>query len=228
MLPGYHISWEGVALEKPAVLEMSLAEESRGTRPEGTLALYVLAEGENWRRLGGTSASYGRRISAAIECEGTYAVYRDAGGPASGGGLSAVTFTPRVLSPSGSFASAEVAVSFTLGRPGPVTVKIYNRAGRLVKELASELRMNAGANITRWDGRDSGGAQVPDGLTWSLWKRWERSRQALSRSSGDNSRVGGPGLCPQIRSLLRFFPQSGVRNTSTVGRVLHIWAVIAP
>jgi len=45
-----------------------------------------------------------------------------------------------------------------------VTVKVYNRAGRLVGELASRLQMNAGANIVRWDGRDGDDAEVPDGL----------------------------------------------------------------
>jgi flagellar hook assembly protein FlgD len=57
-----------------------------------------------------------------------------------------------------------VAISFTLGRAGPVTAKVYNRAGRLVDELVSGLQMNAGANVVRWDGRDVDGAEVPDGL----------------------------------------------------------------
>ncbi|MBN2564679.1 MAG: hypothetical protein JXB46_03120, partial [Candidatus Eisenbacteria bacterium] len=58
----------------------------------------------------------------------------------------------------------EAAIGFTLGRAGPVTVKVYNRAGRLVAEPALGVSMNAGANLVRWDGRDTGGQPVPDGL----------------------------------------------------------------
>ena len=113
--------------------------------------------------MGGTVSSDGSSISAAIDEEGTYAIYTDSG-VGTGGGLSALSFTPRVFSPSGGFADDEVAIGFTLGRAGPVTVKVYNRAGRLVDELAARLQMNAGANVVRWDGRDGGGAEVPDGL----------------------------------------------------------------
>ncbi|MCK4510951.1 hypothetical protein KAW64_04385, partial [bacterium] len=164
VLPGYDMSWEGTELTKRATLGMKLSGSAGARDPDGILALYVLAEGHDWQRLGGTVASDGASISAAIEREGTYAVFSDSGGSGPGGGLSAVSFTPRVFSPSGSFANTEVAISFTLGRSGPVTVKVYNRAGRLVDELVSRLQMNAGANVVRWAGRDGDGTEVPDGL----------------------------------------------------------------
>ncbi|MCK4410017.1 MAG: hypothetical protein KAW67_08020, partial [Candidatus Eisenbacteria sp.] len=163
LLPGYDISWEGTELTKRATLGMKLSRSAGARDPDGVLALYVFTEGQDWQRLGGTVASDGASISAAIDDEGTYAVYTDSG-VGTGGGLSALSFTPRVFSPSGGFADTEVAISFTLGRSGPVTVKVYNRAGRLVDELAARLQMNAGANVVRWDGRDGDGAEVPDGL----------------------------------------------------------------
>jgi flagellar hook assembly protein FlgD len=55
-------------------------------------------------------------------------------------------------------------VSFVLGRAGAVTVKVYNRAGRLVREVVSGLQMGVGANLVRWDGRDDGGEVVAEGL----------------------------------------------------------------
>jgi ligand-binding sensor domain-containing protein len=161
---GYEVSWESIELGKLATLRMALMEDGNERPLRSVLALYVLEDGEGWQRLGGTVESDGASISAAIELEGTYAVFSDSGGPAPGGGLSALSFTPRVFSPSGSFANTEVAISFTLGRAGPVTAKVYNRAGRLVDELVSRLQMNAGANVVRWDGRDGDGAEVPDGL----------------------------------------------------------------
>ena len=78
--------------------------------------------------------------------------------------LSAVSVTPRVFSPQGSFASEESGIGFTLGRSGSVTVKIYNRAGRVVREIISGELMGAGANLVRWDGRDRDGRIVVDGL----------------------------------------------------------------
>ena len=69
-----------------------------------------------------------------------------------------------MFSPRGHVANEEAAISFTLGRPGPVTVRIYNRAGRLVREVASGQPMNAGANLVRWDGRDSDANLVQAGV----------------------------------------------------------------
>jgi hypothetical protein len=161
---GYEIGWEGVAVRKPATLEMMIGDGEREVSRGEMLALYVLVEGEDWRRLGGTLEGDSASLAAPITEEGTYAIFSDSGGPGPGGGLSVLSFTPRVFSPSGSFANTEVAVSFTLGQPGPVTVRIYNRAGRLVDEVATDLRMNAGANVVRWDGRDRDGSEVPDGL----------------------------------------------------------------
>jgi len=162
VLAGYAISWDDVDLLKPATLELSLAGIGDGGRGD-ELSFYVLVEGEDWRRLGGTAGPSGSSISSGIEDEGVYAVYMDSGA-ATGEGLSALTFTPRVFSPSGGFARDEVSIGFTLGRAGPVTVKIYNRAGRLVKELASGVEMTAGSNLVRWEGRDDAGSVVPDGL----------------------------------------------------------------
>jgi flagellar hook assembly protein FlgD len=69
-----------------------------------------------------------------------------------------------VFAPNGTFANDHVAIGFTLGRSVPVTVKVYNRAGRLVRELMSGETMGAGANLVRWDGRDDNSETSPDGL----------------------------------------------------------------
>jgi hypothetical protein len=163
VLAGYGISWYGASLEKAATLEMSYAEGDT-SKLDGTLAFYLFGADSTWHRLGGTVDASTGRISSPISGPGRYAVYGEAGrvsGPAS---LSDLVVTPRVFSPRGGFASEEVAIGFTLGRPGPVTVKVYNRAGRLVREVASGREMNAGANLVRWDGRDSDANQAEDGL----------------------------------------------------------------
>jgi flagellar hook assembly protein FlgD len=72
--------------------------------------------------------------------------------------------TPRVFSPRGNFAAGEVTIGFTLGRPASATVRVYDRSGRLVRELANGATYGAGANLVRWDGRDVAGAVAMDGI----------------------------------------------------------------
>ena len=75
-----------------------------------------------------------------------------------------MSITPRVFSPSGAFARGEVAIGFTLGRAGNVSMRVYNRGGRLVRELADGMPMEAGANLVRWDGTDRDGRLAESGL----------------------------------------------------------------
>jgi ligand-binding sensor domain-containing protein len=159
VLSGYDISWEGAALKKVATLEMKFGDQGGGS-----FSLYLFPEGGDWQRLGGTVDHDTHTISAAITQEGIYALFSEESVPVTGTGLSEISMSPRVFSPTGAFANEEVAISFSLGRSGPVTVKVYNRAGRLVKEVASGKPMNPGANLVRWNGRDSDGGLVPDGL----------------------------------------------------------------
>ena len=55
------------------------------------------------------------------------------------------------------------AISFVIGEPGQVAVRVFNRAGRLVSVVTNQ-RMSAGANLVRWNGKGSSGETVPDGL----------------------------------------------------------------
>jgi len=59
---------------------------------------------------------------------------------------------------------SDVDVTFTLGRAGPVDLAIYDVLGREVRAVARGLRMEAGAQSLRWDGRDSGGREAGAGL----------------------------------------------------------------
>jgi hypothetical protein len=142
----------------------TLISEGHSPPVDGALALYVFGADSTWRRLGGTVDASAKRITCAISEPGWYAIYGEAAGVSGPSTLSDVVVTPRVFSPRGAFASEEAAISFTLGRSGPATVKVYNRAGRLVREVAEGGRMNAGANLVRWDGRDGDAELAPAGL----------------------------------------------------------------
>ncbi len=141
-----------------------LVSEGHSPPVDGTLALYMFGSDSTWRRLGGTVDPSAERISTPISEPGRYAIYGETARVSGPPTLSDLVVTPRVFSPRGALASEEAAIGFTLGRSGPVMVKVYNRAGRLVREVASGQQMNAGANLVRWDGRDSDANLVQGGV----------------------------------------------------------------
>ena len=155
---GYELGWGTVALVKAATLEMALPAE-------GAVVVYTEGADSVWHRVGGTVDASTKRITVPVSEPGRYALYREGGAPAPLGvaRLSGITLTPRVFSPRGTFAATSLAIGFSLGRAGAVTVKVYNRAGRLVREVATGLSLGAGTNVVRWDGRDEDGRAAEDG-----------------------------------------------------------------
>ena len=179
LLGGYDIEWGGAPLMKPARLEFSYAtggagaaaasrgaagSDAGGARQAAEhLALYRSSNG-TWERIGGTTDPSAARVSLAITAPGTYALFVETGVISGPGTLSSLAFTPRVFSPTGGFADRELGISFTLGRAAPVTVRVYSRSGRLIREVVAGQTMNAGANLVRWDGRDRNGGYAADGM----------------------------------------------------------------
>jgi len=130
----------------------------------GTPVLYRSPDGVTWTRVGGTLGTGSPELSAFIQGPGRYALYSEPAAPVGGTTVSDLHMAPRVFSPTGTYADRELAIGFDLGRSGPVTVRVYNRAGRLVREVTSGTEMGPGANVVRWDGRDRGGVYVADGI----------------------------------------------------------------
>jgi hypothetical protein len=157
---GEEVSWTA-ALLKPASLDVALA--GIGASPS-SLAFWFSPDSVNWSRVGGTPDAFSRHLTVAVTRPGRYALY--SGGTTTPGEtpLSAISFTPRVFSPSGTFASNSVAISFSLGSAAPVTVRVYSRSGRMIREVASAQPMNAGSNLVRWDGRTREGEVATDGM----------------------------------------------------------------
>jgi polyvinyl alcohol dehydrogenase (cytochrome) len=59
--------------------------------------------------------------------------------------------------------STSTQIRFGMPKAGKVVVKIYNTAGELVKTLADE-NLGAGIHQVAWDGTDSGGNRIADGV----------------------------------------------------------------
>jgi len=157
--PGFTIGTEGVALDKQAVLDVSVAG---ATPPAGTRVALYIATPEGWRRVGGTLDAAGARLTTSISGAGSYAVFAAPPGADLAPAL-ALALTPRVFSSRGAFANAPVRVSFTLPREGSVRVTIHNRAGRLIRVVTSGQTFGAGTNVVSWDGRNDDRQDVDSG-----------------------------------------------------------------
>ena len=69
------------------------------------------------------------------------------------------------VTPAGGTSYAQGAeIVYTLGSAAPVTVRIHDAAGRLVRVLASGRSEDAGARALHWDGNNGGGHAVSNGL----------------------------------------------------------------
>ncbi|HKQ57018.1 MAG TPA: FlgD immunoglobulin-like domain containing protein, partial [Candidatus Eisenbacteria bacterium] len=64
-------------------------------------------------------------------------------------------------SPNPSF--TESAIAFSLDRAGPVTLRVVDLAGRVVRVLENRI-LSEGRHVARWDGRTDAGAHAPAGL----------------------------------------------------------------
>jgi hypothetical protein len=146
-----------VPLAKPAITEFSL-----DGIPPGGAAVYRSITGGGWVHAGGTIER--QVVTLAVSEAGRYALFAGGSPPEAGSRVSSLSFSPRVFSPRHTFAADNVAIGFTLGRAAPVTVRIYNRAGRLVRELTANAEFPAGSNVVRWNGLDRGGVPAADGI----------------------------------------------------------------
>jgi len=59
--------------------------------------------------------------------------------------------------------TAAITFSYTLPRKAKISLKIYNIAGQLVKNIVEEERHEGGYNAI-WDGRDNNGQNMPSGM----------------------------------------------------------------
>jgi len=191
--------WSGGSLRKPAAMSFTLSAPDLATAGQrgasAHLAAYDSIGASSWQPLGGTMEN--GEVTLPITQPGRYALFAETsvitskplvelvkGGSSGHPTLADLAFTPRVFSPTGAFASREVGISFTLGRPAPVTVRVYTCSGRLVREVTSNQSMNTGANLVRWDGRDWNGEVAVDGLyvvTVGALGRTERKTLAVVR-----------------------------------------------
>ena len=118
----------------------------------------------DWIRIGGTVDQANGTVSTAISRFGIYALAEDLSIMTGDNGQLAVDCQPRVFSPNGGGYDIKTAISFSLGQPSHVTVRVYNLAGRLKRIVVENRSMNPGMNVVEWDGKDGNGHVVVSGL----------------------------------------------------------------
>ena len=150
------VAWNGAALRKPAMLEIAavagVARTSAGALVIGRWT------GHDWQELRSVPAA--GRTAAPITEAGRYALMEPVGAATGAAQLSNV----RVISATGTRNTRGAEIGFVLGRPGAVTVKVFDTAGRMIRNVASGVMLGAGEHTVRWDGGGADGRQVSNGL----------------------------------------------------------------
>ncbi|RKY69906.1 MAG: hypothetical protein DRP97_04640, partial [Candidatus Latescibacterota bacterium] len=148
-------------LEKPATLRLCCEDGEIGS----WTIFHRADSNSDWKRLGGTveALEEGFTVIMAVRRLGTFAVFAGAA-PSGVGEVSSVDCQPRVFSPKGGGLNAQTDISFELGAVSEVTIEIYDEAGRLMRMVTENERMQPGGNAKAWDGKDADGDVVHSGL----------------------------------------------------------------
>jgi hypothetical protein len=140
-------------LMKPVTLTFHYDDKSVQGMNEMKLAVFYW-NGTDWKRIGGTVDAKANKITTVITRFGRYAVKEDLSADVGKPTITEVNCQPRIFSPKGGGFDTRTAISFNLAHSAPVTIKIYNRAGKLKRLLEENKDMSRGVNVVYWDGRD--------------------------------------------------------------------------
>jgi len=171
----------GLILNKPATLTCYYQPDDIGNLIEPRLSLIYLDSSQadidlerlvvrrislpdSERPLGGTVDVEHRILRTSIKQLGIYLVVEDDRSISGTAQFIDVDCQPRIFSPHGGGFAPVTTISFELSADSPVTIKVYNLAGRLVRTLSTRQTHRAGRNSIEWDGRDFTGSICPSNL----------------------------------------------------------------
>lgn len=152
------------SLDRPASLSISFFDPQNSYGNQ--IAIFRSKDESKWIGIGGYLSRSGDTltVATAIQEFGRYAVRNERLEVEEA--VTKMNIQPRIFTPSGGGRGfgEQAGISFTLQQETPITLKIYNLAGRLVKVLAENQTMNAGRHVIEWNGRDNGEGICPSGL----------------------------------------------------------------
>lgn len=107
-----------------------------------------------WTLIGGNPEIDKKTVTTAIYEIGIYGLFGSRIPPGNTEKELNISCQPRVFSPKGNGFDPKTSISFDLGKPANVTIKIYNTASRLIRLLRENESRPDGSNVVEWDGRD--------------------------------------------------------------------------
>jgi len=160
-----------IELVKPGILTISLSPEDwakiQNKNQVGIHHLQRMGTDSLWQslKIGGLIDEEQRAVTTAITQFGYYAVIAGdfkLGQQATS--ISKLEALPRAFSPRGSKREPQTSITFALGKPSSVTIKVFNPAGRLKRILADHEMMPEGTHVKIWNGRDQENQIVASGI----------------------------------------------------------------
>ncbi len=116
----------------------------------------------SWDYLGGTVDREEGWVRTRVFSLGRYALMEEPANFATRDDGLRLRCQPRAFSPLGGDLPSLSYVTFSLREPAATSIRIYNQAGRLARELA-DAPLGAGEQSVPWDGRDGMGRVLPNG-----------------------------------------------------------------
>ncbi|MBU1077039.1 MAG: VCBS repeat-containing protein [Spirochaetes bacterium] len=112
-----------------------------------------------YERIGGTVDQVNKKVQATVKHFSTFALLEDNNVYDDDLEITEINTYPRVFSPSDD-ETVDISFNVKLKASGKADVKIYNLAGRLVKEVKTDMDIVSGINLAQWDGKDKDSDKV--------------------------------------------------------------------
>jgi hypothetical protein len=155
--PAFQIGPNGRMLAVPAKLTLRFDPAALAGRDPDRLGICEWTNGQ-WRYRGGRLDAAARLVSAPVNAAGVYQLCWSASFPV----IPLPTAAMPVTANPSPFART-TTISYQLGAPAQVSLKVYNIAGQLVRTIREGVQ-DAGVHAAVWDGWSDQNSQLPSGI----------------------------------------------------------------
>lgn len=149
-----------VLLKKPSLVEIRYSEEDlvrAKVSDPSSLSIFIW-ESNRWRRLGGVVDLEKNTVRAKTNILGRFGIF------STKRIVRELRWSYNPFSPNGDGIADITSLSFYLAEPKKISVKIFDRNGRVIRKLIDRYDLPAGEHMSvSWDGRDEMGKVVEIG-----------------------------------------------------------------
>jgi len=156
-------SREESGFSKPGYLTFDYQSLNPDEYDEEKLAVFEYSQG-SWNLLGGKIDPAQKTITSTISGLGVYGLMeKQTETAATAQGLD-FNCQPRMFSPTKNLFDNKVTISFNLSQPENITIKVFSKNGKLVRNIIESQHCGSGSNVFYWDGRNYDHSFVKTGL----------------------------------------------------------------